>query len=101
MIVIREHYQKDIRTPVSFEKLQELAMHNMLKGYIKKNKQGDWEVNDAFFTHHFESSGWGDFNAQLPKDTLSNGQHFKDKRAYFENIYLRVARNIWPPREEK
>lgn len=91
MVVIREHYQKDIHTPVSFEKLHELAMDEMLRGYIKRNKDGEWEVNDAFFTAHFEDSGWGNFEKQKPRDTLPNGKHFTDKKAYFESLYLRAA----------
>jgi hypothetical protein len=91
MVVLREHYQKDIHTPVSFEKLHELAMNNMLRGYVKRNKDGEWEVNDAFFTAHFEDSGWGNFEKQKPRDTLPNGKHFTDKKAYFESLYLRAA----------
>lgn len=100
MVIIREHYQKDIHTPVRFAKLHELAMDEMLRGYIKKNREGEWEVNDAFFTHHFEDVGWGDFNKQSPKDTLPNGKHFTNKKEFFENIYLRVAK-VWPEKEGK
>lgn len=88
MIVLREHYQSDIHAPVSFEKLHELAANHMLRSYIKK-KSGIWQINDAFFSAHFEDGGWGDFNRQLPKDTMPNGEHFTDKKAFFENIYLR------------
>ncbi|MFN8407643.1 MAG: hypothetical protein U0X71_09225 [Sphingobacteriaceae bacterium] len=75
-------------------------MDEMLRGYIKKNREGEWEVNDAFFTHHFEDVGWGDFNKQSPKDTLPNGKHFTNKKEFFENIYLRVAK-VWPEKEGK
>ncbi|TXI15277.1 MAG: hypothetical protein E6Q66_03380 [Pedobacter sp.] len=101
MVIPRDFYQKDTHTPVSFEKLHELAVKNILRGYVKKNKDGEWEINDAFFTAHFSGANWGDFDAQLPKDTLSNGKHFTNKREYFENIYLRVAKSIWPPKEDE
>lgn len=91
MVVIREHYQKDIHTPLSFEKLHELAMDEMLRGYIKKNRDGEWEVNDAFFSAHFEDNGWGNFEKQNTRDTLSNGKHFTDRKEYFESLYLRAA----------
>lgn len=99
MVVLREHYQKNIHTPVSFEKLHELAVDQMLRGYIKK-KAGLWEINDAFFTHHFENVGWGDFNSQTRKDTVTYGQRFTNKRAYFESIYQYVSTGKWPSKEE-
>lgn len=89
MVIIRENYQKNIHTPVSFEKLHELAMEQMFRGYVKKDRAEKWVINDAFFAGHFEDIGWGDFNRQLPKDTMPNGKHFTDKKAFFENIYLR------------
>lgn len=92
MVVIRKHYQKDIRTPVSFEKLHELAMEEMLRGYIK-NKAGKWEVNDAFFTAHLEGVGWGDFKRY--QDTVVYGKRFANKKEYFENIYLRKSQRKW------
>ncbi len=51
MVVPREHYQSDIYTPVSFEKLHEIAMINIFRGYLKKNEDGEWKINDAFFTY--------------------------------------------------
>ena len=101
MVVIREHYQKDVHTPVSFEKLHELAMNNMLRGYIKKNKAGIWQINEAFFTHHFEGVNWGDFNKQTHEDTVARGKRFTNKREYFESIYLDVAKGIWLKPEKK
>ena len=89
MAVLRENYQKDIRSPLSFEKLHELAMSNMFRGYIKKNAAGEWEINDAFFTHHFEGLGWGDFDNQSHEDTVAYGKRFTNKKEYYESIYLR------------
>ena len=100
MVILREHYQKDIHTPVSFEKLHELAMNNMFRGYVKKNNYGVWEINEAFFTAHFEGVNWGDFNQQTHEDTVAYGKRFTNKREYFESIYLDVAKGIWI-KEEK
>lgn len=46
----REYYQKDIHTPLSFEKLHEIAMKEIYSGYLKKNWKGNWEINDDFFS---------------------------------------------------
>ena len=101
MAILRENYQSDIRIPVSFEKLHELAMEEMLRGYIKKNKAGIWQINEAFFTHHFEGVNWGDFNKQTHEDTVARGKRFTNKREYFESIYLDVAKGIWLKPEKK
>lgn len=45
----RENYQDDIHTPLSFEKLHEIAMKEVFNGYLIKNKNGEWEVNEDFF----------------------------------------------------
>ncbi len=89
MVVLREHYQSDIHKPVSFEKLHELAMEEMFRGYIKKNADGKWEINDAFFTAHLEGLGWGDFDNQSHADTVAYGKRFTNKKEYYESIYLR------------
>jgi len=49
MVVPRRFYQKDIHTPLSFEKLKEIATTNIYCGYLKKNQQGEWEINERFF----------------------------------------------------
>ena len=100
MAILREHYQKDIHSPLSFEKLHKLALSNMLRGYIKKNATGEWEVNDAFFTHHFEGVNWGDFENQSHEDTVAYGKRFTNKKEYFESIYWAVIKGNWI-REEK
>lgn len=39
MAVLRENYQSDIHLPLSFQKLYELAMDNMFRGYVKKQRR--------------------------------------------------------------
>ena len=50
LLLPREFYQKDIHTPLSFEKMKEIAAKNIYRGYLKRNKEGEWEVNDDFFS---------------------------------------------------
>jgi hypothetical protein len=100
MVVPREHYQSEIYTPLSFEKLHELAMKNIFRGYLKKNSKDEWEINDAFFTYQLEDAGWGDFKRQSHKDTLENGKRFTNKKHYFESIYLRQSKEKWLYREK-
>jgi hypothetical protein len=49
MVVPREFYQEDIHTPLSFEKLKQIATSNIYRGYLKKGKKGQWEINERFF----------------------------------------------------
>jgi hypothetical protein len=49
LVLPREYYQEDINTPLSFEKLKQIATSNIYRNYLIKNKQGDWKINDRFF----------------------------------------------------
>ena len=49
MVVPREYYQKDIHTPLSFDKLKQIATSHIYRGYLKKGKGRQWEINDNFF----------------------------------------------------
>jgi hypothetical protein len=49
LTIPREYYQEDIHTPLSFEKLKQIATYNIYRRYLIKNKQGDWEINERFF----------------------------------------------------
>jgi hypothetical protein len=49
MVLPREYYQKDIHTPLSFEKLKQIATSNIYRRYLVRNKKGEWEINDRFF----------------------------------------------------
>jgi len=50
LVLPREYYQKNIHIPLSFEKLKQIATSNIYRGYLKKNKLGEWEINDNFFS---------------------------------------------------
>ena len=49
LVLPREFYQEDIHTPLSFEKLQQIATAHIYRGYLKKGKKGQWEINERFF----------------------------------------------------
>jgi hypothetical protein len=57
LVLPREYYQKDIHTPLSFEKLKQIATSNIYRAYLKKNKKGEWEINDRFFSD-LTSGAW-------------------------------------------
>ena len=49
MVLLREYYQEDIHTPLSFEKLKQIITSYKYRHYLNKNKQGQWEINEKFF----------------------------------------------------
>jgi hypothetical protein len=49
LVLPREYYQKDIHTPLSFEKLKQIATDQIYRHYLKKGKSGEWEINERFF----------------------------------------------------
>lgn len=49
MVLPREYYQENIHTPLSFEKLKQIATSNIYRGYLIKDKNGEWRINDNFF----------------------------------------------------
>ena len=92
-ILPRDYYQKDVRVPLSIEQFNEIAVGNIFSGYLKKDKNGTWRINDRFFTAHFEDVGWGDFERY--QDTVVHGKRFNNKKEYFESIYLDVVKGNW------
>lgn len=63
MVLPREYCQEDVHTPLSFETLKLLAAKYVYKNYLKKNNNGNWEINDRFFEHiankNRTTSGYG------------------------------------------
>ena len=49
LVLPREFYQEDIHTPLSFEKLKQIATNNIYRRYLKKGEKGEWEINEHFF----------------------------------------------------
>ena len=97
-VLPRDYYQSDTRIPLNIERFNEIALDNIFSGYLKKNKSQQWEINDAFFSAHFEDVGWGDFDRY--QDTVVYGKRFNNKKEYFESIYLRKSERKWLHKEK-
>src|SRR5690606_15530712 len=89
IVIPREFYQKDSNVPLPFQKLHEIALDNIFRGYLKKKDKGflgnifgktEWEVNENWFKSHFEGPGW-DRNCQT--------------RECYEKLYLAKVQNNW------
>ena len=63
LVLPREYYQKDIHTPLSFETLKLIAAKEVYSSYLKKNKDGKYEINNRFFenmaTKNMNAPGYG------------------------------------------
>jgi hypothetical protein len=60
-------------------------------GYLKRNG----EINEEWFTSHFEDSGWGKFEDQKAFDYILKGRRFSTKKEFFEFMHLEKVRNNW------
>jgi hypothetical protein len=49
LVLPREYYQEDIHTPLSFEKLKQIATSNIYRWYLIKGKNEKWVINEQFF----------------------------------------------------
>lgn len=83
-------YKEHLYTPTSFTKLHEIAMDNIFKGYLKKNKQsGEWEINEGFFA--------GMENKNNPEVSSGYGSCF-ECQSFEEYVLYRVKKN-WEKRD--
>jgi hypothetical protein len=57
LVLPREYYQEDIHTPLSFEKLKQIATAHIYSGYLKKGIGRQRKINDAFF-RDITSGAW-------------------------------------------
>jgi hypothetical protein len=92
VVLPRESYQKDIHTPLSFEKLHEIAMENVFRGYLKKKDKGgdgetEWEINEAFF------------QGMAPKNQAASGYGSCFECKMEEEYYLYLVRKNWESRD--
>jgi hypothetical protein len=92
IVLIRSSYQKNIHTPLSYQQLHQIALKEVYCGYL--NDKG--EINEDWFTNHFENIGFGDFNNQSSSLAfLGVKEKFTDKRKFFEAIHLQSVKNNW------
>jgi hypothetical protein len=83
MVIPRD--PKNLTTPTSFTKLHEIAMDNIFKGYLKKNKEtGEWEINEDFFARFYERDAYN-----FP---------FTTQEAW-EESWLKLMRENWHKRD--
>jgi hypothetical protein len=80
----REFYQKDIQTPLSFEKLKQIATDRVYRGYLIKDKNGEWKVNENFFSRFYERDAYN--------------YPFTTQEAW-EESWLRLNRAKWKKRD--
>ena len=64
MILPRENYQQDIHTPLSFDKLKQIATWHIYRHYLKKNQYGEWVINEQFFSDLTSGAWCSNCNAQ-------------------------------------
>lgn len=81
----RKFYQKETHTPLSYVKLHETAMKEVYRGYLKKGKKGQWEINERFFSD-ITSVAWCT-NCVTQED--------------WDNAYLSVIRENWAGKDNK
>jgi len=58
MVLFRESYQDDIHTPLSYEKLEQIATYNIYRRYLKQSENGQWEINDSFFERLYKNDAY-------------------------------------------
>jgi hypothetical protein len=86
LVLPREYYQKDIHTPLSFEKLKQIATWNIYRRYLKKNTQGEWEINERFFENLSKYDAYS--------------RPFTTQESYDES-WLQLMRENWSKRDKK
>ena len=104
LVVPREHYQEDMYSPLSFEKLSEVAHKEIMQGALKKNKEGSYIPNDDFFKQKFyDQWGWGcdkcktqyDWDTLTMRGIIGKWQYKIDKKELLE-IQAEMAKSIRP-----
>ncbi len=85
MVLPREYYQKNIHTPLSFEKLKQIATFNIYKYYLEKNKKEDWVIRERFFRNL--------------EDYDAYSYPFTTQEAYDES-WLKLAKENWVKKAE-
>lgn len=87
LVLKRLAYQKDIHTPLPFSKLHSIAIENIFNGYLKKNKEGKWEINEGFFTGF------------APKNQAASGYGSCFACKTEEEYYLYLVNQNWEDRD--
>ena len=83
MVLLREYYQDSINTPLSFEKMKQIVTSNTYRGYLKKDRSGNLEINDDFF-YDFTSVAWGPTT---------------NTKEQWDSTYLEITRSFWKQKD--
>ncbi|MBA2610816.1 MAG: hypothetical protein H0U95_02515 [Bacteroidetes bacterium] len=54
LVLPRSLYQENVKIPLTYQQLHQIALKEVYGGYLKSNG----EINEAWFTYHFENVGW-------------------------------------------
>lgn len=85
---------QDLHAPLTYTQLHQAALKNIYSGYLKNG-----QINEAWFTSHFEHIGWGDFNHQEYDDWCFKGKRYTDISEYYQATHLCKVRSNWASRD--
>jgi hypothetical protein len=95
IVLPRKMYEKNVSKPLSFKKLHEIAMKEVFNGYLIKNAQGQWEINEHFFDR-FKNFGWVPFtNRKTDPNRFCSCEEINDYQEYLECNYRKQAEKVW------
>jgi hypothetical protein len=89
----KEH--KNLAQPLSYGELHEIALKEIYSGYLN----GNGEINESWFTYHFENAAFGIFENQPSQDWILKGKRFSNKKDFFEYMHLLRSHSIWSRRD--
>ncbi len=84
MVLPRKYYQDSINTPLDFEKMKQIATHDIYSNYLIKKKNGGYEIDEDFF-RDLTSIAWGP-----PTNT----------REQWDSTYLEIIRKNWEKKDD-
>ena len=103
IVLPREYYQKNIHTPLNFEKLHEIAMKEVFNGYLKKKDKGfwdnlsgktEWEINEDFFNEiNLPRVPFKERKTNL--NTYYSCRELDDKKEYEDCFFRHEALSVW------
>jgi hypothetical protein len=86
---------QDIHKPLNYTQLHYFAIHEVIGSYLKSNG----EINENWFTSHFEGPGWGDLSHQEYNDWCFNGKRYTNLKEYYVAAHLCKVKGNWGSRD--
>jgi|GEM_PF-4970627 len=81
----------DLTKPLPYRILREMAIREILGGYLTK----DGQINEEWFVHHFEKDGWGTFENRYEYKYLLDGQRIDNEEEYWKYVHKRKGLGKW------